>query len=365
MSQELPPQPSSQSSSSKKNASLDEFIRQIPKVELHVHLEGTMEPDLLWTLAQKNQVELPYNSLDEIRASRQSFTSLDDFLQLYYQGMSVLHTEQDFYDLTYAYLQRSHVHDKVRHAEVFFDPQPHMIEPRHLSFDTIISGIHQALQDGYRDFNMTTKLIMCFVRHLPVEHAMEVLELSLPHRDKIHAVGLDSTEKDNPPHNYKELFDKARSYGYKCVAHAGEEGPPSYVWGALEHLQVERIDHGVRSAEDAKLLQHLSESQMPLTVCPLSNICLCVFSEMRDHNLKHMLEQGVCVTINSDDPAYFGGYITDNFLALHELDLEHHHHIQLVKNSIQATFLEEDEKDKLHKELEDFLASWEETKVTD
>lgn len=304
-------------------------------------------------MAKKNEIELEYSSVEDIQKAY-SFTSLDDFLKLYYQGMDVLLHEADFHDLAWAYLTRVH-QENVRHVEVFFDPQAHT--ERGVSFATVVKGFSTALQAAETQYNMTSKLIMCFVRHLPVANMFETLEASLPFKHLIAAVGLDSTELGNPPIKYKEVFEKARSYGYECVAHAGEEGPPEYVTGSLDHLQVKRIDHGVRCSEDPELVARLAREQIPLTVCPISNCKLCVFPSMKEHNLKHLLDQGVCITINSDDPAYFGGYITDNFMAVvnePSLHVDREHVVKLVQNSIDATLLSQEEKKKLSKELQDF-----------
>lgn len=317
---------------------LDEFIRLMPKVELHLHLEGTLEPEMLLKLAKQNSAKIDYETVEEVQKAY-NFSNLDDFLKLYYEGMNVLVEESDFYDLAWAYLTRVHS-ENVVHVEVMFDPQPHM--ERGVAFETAVKGFSGALKAAETEYNMTSKLIMCFVRHSSVESMFETLEASLPFKDLIAGVGLDSTELGNPPIKYKELFEKAREYGYACVAHAGEEGPPDYVIGSLDHLKVNRVDHGVRSAEDPQLLARLAREQVPLTVCPISNCKLCVFQSMKEHNLKTMLDAGVCVTINSDDPAYFGGYITDNFAAITKepaLNIRREHVIKMVQNSIEATLL--------------------------
>ena len=336
------------------NESLSEeaFLRRMPKVELHLHLEGTLEPTTLMALAKRNNVKIRFQSLEEIEKAY-DFSDLQSFLDLYYEGMSVLIQEQDFYDLAMEYLVKMR-DETTRHVEVFFDPQPHM--ERGVSFDTVVNGYHRALATAHDQFDISFHLIMCFVRHLPVEDAMKTLELSKQHKDKIYAVGLDSTEKGNHPSTYKELFEECRKMGYRCVAHAGEEGPPEYVHSALNDLKVERIDHGVRSMEDPKLVDRLVKDQIPLTVCPLSNVRLCVFKCMGDHCIRKMLEAGICVTVNSDDPAYFGGYLTSNYLALsEELGMTRQEHIQLTKNSVQASFLHENGKEKLFQEVNDFV----------
>jgi adenosine deaminase len=337
---------------------LDEFIRLMPKVELHLHLEGTLEADLLLALSKKNNVKIDFETVEQVKEAYSNFTCLDDFLKLYYQGMDVLLHESDFYDLAWAYLCRVHT-ENVRHVEVFYDPQPHM--ERGVAFDTFTKGFCRALKDAKTEFNMTSKLIMCFSRHFDMDSMFETLELSRPFKDDIAAVGLSSTELGNPPIKYKELFAKARDeFGYDCVAHAGEEGPPDYVTGALDDLQVKRVDHGVRSFEDPELVARLAKDRTPLTICPISNCKLCVFPAMKDHTLKKLLDQGVCVTINSDDPAYFGSYITENFMAIANepsLEVERNAVIQLVQNSIEAALLTSDEKATLAKELEDFCST--------
>jgi adenosine deaminase len=318
-----------------------------------------LEPDLLLALAKKNNVKLAYDTVEQVQKAY-NFTNLDDFLKLYYQGMEVLVHESDFFDLAWAYLTRVNL-ENVRHAEVFFDPQPHV--DRGVSFEAVVKGFSSALDKAKEEYNIiTSKLIMCFVRHLPVENMFETLEASRPFKDLISAVGLDSTELGNPPRQYTELFEKAREFGYECVAHAGEEGPPEYITDSLDLLKVKRIDHGVRCiTEDPELVARLAKERIPLTVCPISNCKLCVFSSMKDHTLKKLLDEGVCVTINSDDPAYFQGYITDNFMAIANepaLGIERDNVITLVQNSIDATLLNQDEKDKLTTELKDFCETY-------
>jgi adenosine deaminase len=325
----------------------------MPKVELHLHLEGTLEPDLLLKLAKKNNIRIGFGTVQEVQ-NAYNFSSLADFLKLYYEGMNVLVDESDFFELAWAYLTKVH-QENVVHVEVFFDPQPHM--QRRVPFEAVVEGFSGALKKAELEYGMSSRLIMCFVRHLPVESMFETLEMSLPFKDLIAAVGLDSTELGNPPIKYKELFEKAREYGYDCVAHAGEEGPPDYVTGVLDHLKVKRIDHGVRSAEDPELMARLAREQTPLTVCPLSNCKLCVFKSMNEHSLMKMLDAGLCITINSDDPAYFGGYITDNFLAVageSALGVQRKDVIRMVQNSIEATLLGPVEKERLKKNFDDF-----------
>lgn len=328
------------------------FIHTIPKAELHMHVEGSLEPEMMFELATRNRVTLPYQSVDEIRSAYQ-FENLQSFLDLYYAGSQVLQTEQDFYDLTWAYLQRA-VAQGVRHTELFFDPQSHT--DRGIAFETVYAGIYQALQAGKAELGISAYPILCFLRHLSAESAMETLRQALPYKDTIPAVGLDSSEIGHPPSKFQRVFDKAREEGFLTVAHAGEEGPPEYIWEAIRLLGVSRIDHGVRCIEDPKLVDYLIEHQIPLTVCPLSNIKLCVFDSMANHNLKQLLDLGLCITVNSDDPAYFGGYVGENFQevqsALHLNDQEIY---QLAKNSFIATLLSDAEKRSLLAELDAFM----------
>lgn len=329
------------------------FIQQLPKVELHLHIEGTLEPDMMFELAQRNNITLPYTTPEEVQAAYE-FTNLQSFLDIYYQGANVLITEQDFYDLTYAYLTRCHK-DNVIHTEIFFDPQTHT--ERGIAFDTVINGIHRALQTGREEFGISSRIIMCFLRHLDEAHAMETLKQALPHKDKIIAVGLDSSELGHPPEKFTRVFTKAREEGFLTVAHAGEEGPASNINDSLELLKVSRIDHGVRCVEDDDLVEYLAKTRTPLTVCPLSNTKLKVFEQMEDHNIVELLRKGLCVTINSDDPAYFGGYMTDNFLAVdksHSLTWEEL--AQFSLNAIEASFISAEEKRELTERLDAFMA---------
>lgn len=329
------------------------FIHDIPKAELHMHVEGSLEPEMMFELAERNQVKLPYRSVDEIRAAYQ-FENLQSFLDVYYAGSSVLQTEQDFYDLTWAYLQRAAA-QKVRHTEIFFDPQSHT--DRGIPFETVYAGIYRALQAGKAELGISTYPILCFLRHLSAESAMETLEQALPYKDTIRAVGLDSSELGHPPSKFRQVFDKAREAGFLTVAHAGEEGPPEYIWEAIQLLGVSRIDHGVRCIEDPKLVDYLIEHQIPLTVCPLSNIKLCVFDAMTNHNLKQLLDLGLCITVNSDDPAYFGGYVGENFQEIQSsLHLSNRDIYQLAKNSFTATLLSDEEKRSLILELDEFMS---------
>ena len=330
------------------------FIRGMPKAELHIHIEGSLEPEMMFELAERNGVALRYASAEEARRAY-DFGDLQSFLDLYYEGMQVLLYEQDFYDLTWSYLQKVSVQN-VRDAEIFFDPQAHT--GRGVPFETVISGIHRALVDAERQLSISSKLIMCFLRHLSAKEAMETLHESLPFRERIVGVGLDSSEIAHPPRDFKTVFDRAREDGLLTVAHAGEEGPPEYIWQALDDLKVSRIDHGVRCVEDPKLVERLREEQIPLTVCPLSNVRLRVFDTIRDHNLKRMLDLGLCVTVNSDDPAYFGGYVDENFQAVQEgLHVTRDGIYRLAKNSFQASFLDQGEKQHLLSELDDYFAS--------
>ena len=317
------------------------FARKLPKAELHLHIEGTLEPELMFELARRNGIQLPYASVEEVRRAY-VFSDLQSFLDIYYAGCRVLLTEQDFYDLTWAYLVRA-ASQGVRHAEIFFDPQTHT--DRGVPFETVISGIHRALQDGQTRLGITSGLILCFLRHLSAEAAMQTLAEALPYREWILAVGLDSSEVGHPPARFKDVYDRARAAGLLAVAHAGEEGPPLYVWEALDILKARRIDHGVRCLEDEGLVGRLVEQQIPLTVCPLSNVRLRVFPSLRTHNLKQMLDRGLLVTVNSDDPAYFGGYVADNFEASAEaMELSREQLLVLARNSFVASFLPEQEK---------------------
>ena len=320
---------------------LPTLIQVIPKAELHLHIEGTLEPELMMSLAQRNSIEIPYASVEEIRSAYE-FSDLQSFLDIYYAGAQILIQEQDFYDLTWAYLERA-AEDNVRHVEIFFDPQTHT--ERNIGFETVIDGIYRALQDGESKLGITFELIMCFLRHLSAADAMTTLEQALPHKERIRAVGLDSSEVGHPPAKFVDVFDRAREEGFLTVAHAGEEGPPEYIREALDLLKVERIDHGVRSLEDPTLVERLAREQTPLTVCPLSNIKLCVFDRLEEHNLKKLLDAGLCATINSDDPAYFGGYVGENFLQTQRaLELSGDEIVTLAKNSFTASFLTAEEK---------------------
>lgn len=331
---------------------METFIRDIPKAELHIHLEGSLEPELMFRLAERNRVQLPFKSVEDVRRAYE-FTNLQSFLDIYYQGTQVLLQERDFHDLTWTYLTKAH-HQNVRHAEMFFDPQSHT--ERGVPFETVITGIYRAMRDAEHVLGISSKLIMCFLRHLSAEAAMETLHQALPFREWIVAVGLDSSEVGHPPEKFGQVFAKAREEGFLTVAHAGEEGPPEYIWQALDDLKVSRIDHGIRCIEDSQLVQRLVRDQIPLTVCPLSNVKLRVFDKMTDHNLKRLLDLGLRVTVNSDDPAYFGGYITENFLAVEgALKLDQNDIYQIARNSFLATFLGQQERQALLDELDSFM----------
>jgi len=316
--------------------SMEAFVRGIPKAELHLHIEGTLEPEMMFELAHKHRLALRYASVEQLRQAY-SFSNLQSFLDIYYQGADVLRDEDDFHALTAAYLRNAHANGVV-HAEIFFDPQTHTA--RGVPFATGLGGIHRALEEGRRTLGITHRLILCFLRHLSAQDAMTTLEQALPHAGAIAAVGLDSAEAGHPPSKFAEVFARARSAGLLTVAHAGEEGPPEYVAEALDLLRVQRVDHGVRSDEDPALLARLQRARVPLTMCPLSNVRLRVFDRMEDHNLKRLLRRGLCVTVNSDDPAYFGGYIAENYLAaFRALDLSRADIVQIASNSIEASFL--------------------------
>ena len=292
------------------NDQIIEFIKKVPKAELHLHIEGTLEPEHMFELAKRNNVSIPYNNVEEVK-SAYNFKNLDSFLNIYYQGSKVLIHEKDFFDLTWAYILKCK-EDNIVHTEIFFDPQTHL--DRGISFDIVINGISKALDKANLEFGLTSKIIMCFLRHLDEESGFKVLDQALKYKNKIVGVGLDSSELGNPPKKFEKLFQKARDEGFLTVAHAGEEGPPEYIWDSINLLKVKRIDHGVQSLKDEKLVDLLIKEQIPLTVCPLSNIKLCVFDKIENHNLKKMLNKGLRVMVNSDDPAYFGGYLNKNLI---------------------------------------------------
>ncbi len=331
------------------------YIHELPKAELHLHIEGTLEPELMMTLAQRNGIDLPWSSVEEIRRAYQ-FSNLQSFLDVYYAGAGVLINRQDFYDLTMAYLDRA-ADDNVRHVEIFFDPQTHT--DRGIAFETVLDGIDGALTDARDRHGISSRLILCFLRHLSAEAAMDTLHQALPHKHRIAAVGLDSSEVGHPPSKFTAVFDRARAEGFLTVAHAGEEGPPEYIREALDLLHVERIDHGVRCLEDPELVTRLAERRVPLTVCPLSNVKLCVFDRLEDHNLGQLLAAGLCATINSDDPAYFGGYIGQNFLETQRaLDLGRGAIHTLARNAFEASFLADHDKARLIAEVDAVTAAY-------
>lgn len=313
-----------------------DFIARLPKAELHIHLEGSLEPELMFEIARRNRIDIPYKTVDEVKAAY-NFSNLQDFLDIYYRGADVLRTEQDFHDLTQAYLTRAAA-DGVRHAEVFFDPQAHTA--RGVAFSTVADGILRALEDAERQPGMTSKLILCFLRHLDEDDALAALRAAEPYLSRIAGVGLDSSERGHPPAKFKRAFDAAAARGLKRVAHAGEEGPPEYVWEALDVLKVDRIDHGNRALEDDALVSRLAAENMTLTVCPLSNLKLCVVKDIKDHPIGRMLRRGLRATVNSDDPAYFGGYINDNYNAVAPL-LTRDDLVELAKNSFRGSFLDD------------------------
>ena len=325
-----------------------ELIRALPKAELHVHIEGTFEPELMFSIAQRNQIDIPYKSVEEVKQAY-NFHNLQSFLDIYYAGANVLIHEQDFYDLAWAYFEKC-AEDNVVHTEMFFDPQTHT--DRGIAFEVVLNGLQRACDDAKAKLGITSRLIMCFLRHLSEEAAFKTLEQAIPFKDQIIGVGLDSSEVGHPPSKFERVFAKAREEGFLIVAHAGEEGPAEYVWEALDLLKVNRIDHGVRSEEDPKLMARLIAEKMPLTVCPLSNLKLCVVDDMADHNIRRLLQQGVHVTVNSDDPSYFGGYMNDNFIAIAEsLDLTADELKNLAINSFEASFISDEEKLKWTNEI--------------
>ena len=317
------------------------FIREVPKTELHLHIEGTLEPELMFDLAKRNGIKIPYSNVNEVK-SAYNFSNLETFLNIYYEGSKVLINEKDFFDLTWSYAIKCR-EDNIVHTEIFFDPQAHL--SRGIKFETVINGINKALLKANKEFGLTYKIIMCFLRHLDEKSAFKVLDQAIEHKDKIIAVGLDSSEKGNPPSKFKNVFKKAIKEGFLTVAHAGEEGPPEYIWEAINLLEVKRIDHGVQCLKDEKLTKELIKKQIPLTVCPLSNIKLCVFKDLKEHNLKDMLNAGLMVMVNSDDPAYFGGYLNDNIVESQAaLNLSKNELKTLIINSFKSSFLSEEKK---------------------
>jgi adenine deaminase len=333
---------------------IDALIKRLPKCELHIHIEGSLEPELMFALARRNGVPLKYESVDAVRQAYR-FRNLQDFLDIYYQGMSVLITEQDFYDLAFAYLGRVHA-DNVRYVEMFFDPQGHTA--RGIAFSTVLNGLHRAITDAQRQFGVRARLIMCFLRHLDEADAERTLDSALAFKDKIVGIGLDSSETGNPPSKFKHVFRRARDAGFFLTAHAGEEGPPSYVWEALDVLGVGRIDHGNRSLSDPALVGRLARERLALTVCPLSNLRLQVVPDLKLHPLRQMMEKDLVVTVNSDDPAYFGGYVNDNYRAVGDaLSLNRDELIAIVRNGFHAALMSEAEKATALAEVDRVLAS--------
>ena len=334
---------------------LPDLLRAMPKAELHIHIEGSLEPELIFALAQRNGLSLPYSSVAELREAY-AFTNLQSFLDIYYAGASVLITEQDFYDMAHAYFVKAAA-DNVVHAELFFDPQTHTA--RGVSIDTVINGLFRACVDAETELGVSASLIMCFLRHLSEKEAFETLEQALPHRAKIIGIGLDSGEVGNPPEKFARVFARCRELGFHLVAHAGEEGPPAYVWTALDVLKVERVDHGVQSSKDAALMHRLATDRIALTVCPLSNLKLCVFPDLASHNLKHLLDAGLAATVNSDDPAYFGGYMNDNFTqTFAATGLQAEHAYTLARNSFEASFIEASAKRRFVDQLDACFATF-------
>jgi len=317
---------------------IENFIKKVPKSELHLHIEGSLEPELMFKLSKRNKVEIPFKSIEEIK-SAYNFSNLDSFLKIYYEGSNVLISDEDFFDLTWEYILRCK-EDNIVHTEIFFDPQSHT--QRGIEFDTVINGIYKALEKANTELGITSKIIMCFLRHLDEEPCFKVLKDATKHKDKIVGVGLDSSEKGNPPQKFKNLFEAAIKEGFLTVAHAGEEGPPEYIWDSLNLLKVRRIDHGVQCLRDEKLVEILKKENIPLTVCPLSNIKLCVFDKLENHNLKEMLNRGLRVVVNSDDPAYFGGYLNTNLIETSKaLNLSLDDVKILIQNSFKSSFLDD------------------------
>lgn len=331
------------------STSAEELARRIPKAELHIHIEGSLEPELIFALAQRNGVALTYPSVDSLRAAY-AFTDLQSFLDIYYAGASVLLQEADFFDMAWAYFQRAHT-DNVVHAELFFDPQTHTA--RGVDMGTVVRGLRRACDQAQAQLGISSQLIMCFLRHLSEEDAFATLEAALPYREHLVGVGLDSSEVGHPPDKFTRVFARCRELGLRIVAHAGEEGPPDYIWQALDVLKAERIDHGVRCLEDPVLVARLAAERVPLTVCPLSNLKLCVVNDLADHPMKRLLDAGLCATVNSDDPAYFGGYMNANFVqTVQALDLTESEVIQLARNSFEASFVSAPERLMLMNKLE-------------
>ena len=331
---------------------MKEFIQLLPKAELHLHIEGSLEPEMMFSFAKKNNIQIPYKNIEDVKKAY-NFSNLQTFLDIYYAGANVLITKEDFYDLTWAYILKC-VENNIIHTEIFFDPQTHT--QRGISFKTVITGIKKALDDAKEKYGITSAIIMCFLRHLSQEEAFKTLEEALEFKDYIIGIGLDSSEIGNPPSKFEDVFKKAKQQGYKLVAHAGEEADVSYIFEALDLLDIQRIDHGVQSINSSKLMKRLKEEQIPLTVCPNSNIELKVFKTYKEHNIKKLLDYGLNVTINSDDPAYFKGYLNQNFINLYEnLDLSQEDIIKLVKNSFNSSFISDELKEDYLKEIDDLI----------
>lgn len=331
---------------------MNKRIQSLPKVELHLHIEGSFEPELMFEIAQRNNIELPYSTVDEVRKAYQ-FSNLQDFLDIYYAGCNVLITEQDFYDLTYAYFQKAK-ENNVLHTEIFFDPQSHT--DRGIEFSAMVNGISSAMKDAEINLGVTSELILSFLRHLSEDAAIEILKIAEPFRDKLIGVGLDSSELGNPPEKFEKVFKMAQEQNYLRVAHAGEEGPAQYIWDSLSKLNINRLDHGNRAMDDEKLLTELKDKNIGLTLCPLSNRKLQVVSDLRNHPIKKMLDLGLKVTVNSDDPAYFGGYMNDNFIAITEaLNLSENDLYNISKNSIEVSFANDIRKDEILAKLDSWI----------
>ena len=330
------------------------FLRGLPKAELHLHIEGSLEPELMMALAQRNRVDLPFSTVDDIRKAYR-FSNLQDFLDIYYQGADVLREAEDFHDLARAYFERAH-QDGVVHAEIFFDPQTHT--DRGIGFDAVMEGLSKAQAAAKSEFGLSSHLILCFLRHLDEEAAFDTLKAASPWQDKIIGVGLDSSELGHPPSKFARVFARAGEMGFKRVAHAGEEGPPDYVFEALDLLHIDRLDHGNRSLEDEGLTARLVRDKMTLTVCPLSNLKLCVVNDLRKHPIKTMLDKGLKATLNADDPAYFGGYVVDNFMAVMDAGLiDRSDAVQLARNSIVGSFLEDADRDRHLAAIETYISN--------
>ncbi|MGY8780237.1 MAG: adenosine deaminase [Fidelibacterota bacterium] len=328
---------------------LEKFIEGLPKAELHLHIEGTFEPELMFKIAKRNHIQINYKSVNDLKKAY-NFNSLQEFLDIYYAGANVLIYEQDFYDLTWAYLTKVH-EQNIIHTEIFFDPQTHT--DRNISFETVIQGIHRALEDGKEKLGISYKIIISFLRHLDESSAFKTLDEAMPYKDWISGVGLDSSELGNPPSKFERVFTRARDEGFLTVAHAGEEGPPEYIWEAINLLKVSRVDHGNRSLDDGDLRKYLAEEQIPLTMCPLSNLALKVVKDLKEHPVKKLMKGGLMVTINSDDPAYFGGYMNENYFAVaHALDLTKKQISDLSKNSFKASFLSQEKKDEMIRKVD-------------